>query len=506
MTLLRLIPYVALAPVGGVIADRYERRRIMIVSDALRSAVMGALALAVFVDAPVLLIGALALMTTAVGTAYTPSMLALVPVVVDEDDLASANSLASSIQCASIVVGPAIGGVLLAVAAPAWSFAVNATSFAAGALVTASVRARSRRPEGETPDDTPGITRGFVSELAGGARVVAGSSDIRVLMSLAIGASFVYGVQTVVLVILAGERVGHSASNVGYLYGALGLGGLLGAPIANRLARHARLGGVALAALGITAATLAALIPVRVAALAVGLVFVSGVGQVVVDVISVTMLQRSLQSDVIGRVFGIFDALAVGAMIAGSLLVAPLRGGIGYAPMLVVVAALTPALVVAQLRSLIGADRESEIMWWRLTRAVGDLRRVALFEAMQESGLERLARGATRERFAVGETIVAKGDAATHCYTVLHGAVSVHEGGPESGVIATLAEDAFFGEIGLLHDTTRTASITAATDCVCYAIDAETFQAAINADATVSAVAFEAAGGRLSALAARRDP
>src|SRR3954471_8012671 len=93
MTLLRLIPYVLFAPLGGIIADRFERRMVLIVSDVVRTGLMTVLALAVAFDAPVLSIGLLALATTAAGTAYLPATLALIPDVVDEDDLASANSV-----------------------------------------------------------------------------------------------------------------------------------------------------------------------------------------------------------------------------------------------------------------------------------------------------------------------------------------------------------------------------------------------------------------------------
>jgi MFS family permease len=500
MTLLRLIPYVLFAPLGGMIADRFERRMVLVVSDVVRTGVMAVLALAVAFDAPVLSIGLLALLTTAAGTAYLPATLALIPDVVDEDDLASANSVASFIQCVSIVIGPAIGGLLLAVAAPVWSFVANAITFGLGALLSLRIRTRSR-PEPRLVETDGAPAPSFSSELAAGARVVADTPVVRVLTSLAVGASFIYGVQTVVLVILAGERVGSSAADVGYLYGALGLGGLVGAPIASRLAHHPRLGGIAFGALGLTALTIAALIPVEVAAVAFALVFLAGMGQVVVDVISVTLLQRNLERDVVGRVFGVFDALTVGAMILGSLIVAPLRNAFGYSGMLIIVAVLAPLLVLIQWRPLVEADRDSAFEYAHLERTVSDLRRVSLFGNLQIAALERLARGAEKERYVVGEPILVKGDPASRCYTVLHGQVRVHQ--PNGETVATLAEDDFFGEIGLLHETARTASVSAATDCVLYSVDADTFRAALDADTVASAVAFEAAGRRLSALGSR---
>jgi MFS family permease len=497
MTLLRLVPYVLFAPLGGVIADRFERRAVLIYSDVLRMIVMGLLATAVATDAPVILIGFLALATTAAGTAYTPATSAFLPDLVGEADLASANSLDSFVQGISIVVGPGIGALLLALTTPTWCFVVNTATFGLGALISLLIQTRSRPRAAESNE---AHTSRFREELTEGARVVRSSGEVRVLISFGIGCQFIYGAQTVILVLLAGERVGHDASNVGFLYGALGVGGVIGAPIAARLAQHARLGAVALTALACVSVAIVALVPVHEAFAAAVLTLFAGAGQVVVEVLATTMLQRNLDRDVIGRVFGIEDAMSVGAMILGSLLVAPFVSGFGFGPMLVLVGGLALVPVLIQMPSLIDADRDSAIEWAHRSRIVVDLRRVPLFSHLHAAALELLADRATKERFAVGETIIAKGEDARHCYTVLHGEVAVRGEGPTSEIIGTLHEDDFFGEIGLLHHTTRTASVTAATDCVLYVIDADTFSAALDADASVGAVAFEVAGRRLSAV------
>jgi MFS family permease len=497
MTLLRLVPYVLFAPFGGVIADRFERRAVLIYSDVVRMVVMGLLAASVAADAPVILIGFLAFATTAAGTAYQPASSAFVPDLVGEADLAYANSLDSFVQGISIVVGPGLGALLLALTTPTWCFVVNTATFALGALISLSIRARSQPRNVESDEER---RNRFTEELTEGARVVRSSGEARVLISLGIGTQFIYGAQTVILVILAGERVGHDASNVGFLYGALGIGGVVGAPIAARLAQRARIGAVAFTALACVSVAIVALVPVHEAFAAVVLTFFAGAGQVVVEVISTTMLQRSLDRDVVGRVFGIEDALSVGAMILGSLLVAPFVSGFGFAPMLVLIGVLALTPVLVQMRSLVDADRDSAIEWSHRSRIVTDLRRVPLFANLHAAALELLAGRAVKERFAVGETIIAKGDTAQHCYTVLHGEVAVRSEGPTSPIINTLREDDFFGEIGLLHHTARTASVTAATDCVVYVIDADTFAAALDTDASVGAVAFEVAGRRLSGV------
>jgi hypothetical protein len=245
---------------------------------------------------------------------------------------------------------------------------------------------------------------------------------------------------------------------------------------------------------------MAALAFVHTTELAFALVTISGAGLVVVDVLSITLLQRSVANDVTGRVMGIFDASAVGAMIVGSLLVAPLMSAFSYTTMLVVIAVAAPLVVVFQMRSLLFADRDAALTWSQTQSVVRDLQHVALFASLRESALERIARGIKKERYAVGDTILLEGTIGSSCYTVLNGRVDVRRGGEGGEVVATLVENDHFGEIGLLHNVPRTATVTAASDVVLYVIDAETFRAALETDAIVASHAMESAGARLAAL------
>jgi MFS family permease len=497
ITLLRLIPHLVLAPVGGVVADRYERRAVLLVSDLLCAAVMTALALAVAGGAPVIVIGLLATATTAAGTAYRPATVAMVPELLDEDELGAGNSLTSLIQSVAIVSGPALGALLLVIAAPVWSFVVNAASFALAALLTARIATRSR-PTRDSDAQTHPVRR-FATELAVGARELIDQPVVRVLTSLAAGTAFVYGAQTVVLVLVA-NRLGHGSAGVGILYAALGLGGIIGAALAAGLAHQRRLGGIAFGALVVTSAPMIALAHVDTAGLAFALVTISGIGNVAVDVLTLTLLQRSVDNDIMGRVSGIYFASAIGALIVGSVVVAPLINTLGYTSMLAFVAVSAPLIVLVQLRSLLHADRDAELIWSQLQYVVEDLKRVSLFAPLREGALERLARGVKKERFGKGEVIILEGTVATTCYTVLHGSVDVRRGGETGETITTLSENDHFGEIGLLHNVSRTATVTAATDCVLYAIDAATFRAALEADAIVASYALEGATARLAAL------
>jgi len=139
-TVCRLVPYVMLGPVGGVIADRFPRRAVLLVGDILRLLLMVLLAAVVAVDAPVALVIALSGLASAAGTAERPAATALLPRLVGESRPGPANALLHTVQDLGVVVGPAIGAVLLAVA-PAWvAFAANGATFALSAVLMSTMR------------------------------------------------------------------------------------------------------------------------------------------------------------------------------------------------------------------------------------------------------------------------------------------------------------------------------------------------------------------------------
>ena len=138
-TAARILPLVALGPLGGVLADRFDRRALMIGSDLLRAACMGALAAVALTGAPVLLAPVLAALSTAAGAAYPPCVVALVPRLVSDDDLPAANAARVTIMHLCIVIGPALGAALLLLGSPALAFAVNGTTFLVGAAAVAAL-------------------------------------------------------------------------------------------------------------------------------------------------------------------------------------------------------------------------------------------------------------------------------------------------------------------------------------------------------------------------------
>src|SRR5215471_16144125 len=162
-TICRLLPYVLLGPFGGAVADRYSRRTVLLAGDALRMLFMAAIAATVAGTGPVALVIALTALASAAGCAERPAAMALLPRLVGETRLGPANALLHTVQDLGVVIGPAIGAILLAVA-PAWiAFVANGATFAVSAVLISTIR----------PDRaSPGRRSSGVGQLAGGLRTV----------------------------------------------------------------------------------------------------------------------------------------------------------------------------------------------------------------------------------------------------------------------------------------------------------------------------------------------
>ncbi len=228
-TAVRVLPIVVLGPIGGVIADRYDRRRLIIASDLVRAALMVGLAGVVAFELPVVLAPLLAGAATLAASVHPPAVAASTPRLVDAEHLQRANAARAAIGQAAIVVGPALGAGVLAVSSPAVAILANAATFLASAVLVATITAGPAfRPSGDA------AASGLLGELRDGVDALRGApAAVRVIAADAI-CSAVYGILTVTLVLVAG-RVGAGPGGYGLLLGAFGIGGVAGAAIAGRI-------------------------------------------------------------------------------------------------------------------------------------------------------------------------------------------------------------------------------------------------------------------------------
>jgi MFS family permease len=319
-TAARVLPIVLVGPLGGVIADRVDRRRVMIASDVARAGLMAALAGVAVAGLPIILVPVLAALATFAAAPQPPAVAASTPHLVPEADLPAANAARGAIMPVCIVAGPGLGALLLLVAPPSLAIALNGLTFLASAALVASIPAgpafRPVAPEPGTP--RPSLR----ADVRIGAAALAGHAAACRLVAADLACSVAYGAQTVLLVLVAG-RLGLGADGYGYLLAGFGAGGLLGAALGGRLAdaRRPRL------VLGLALATVALPLPLMAAGgglvWTLGLAVVGGSGAVLVEVLTETGLQRALAPEVLGRAYGLAYPAAIGGIVVGSL-VAPL--------------------------------------------------------------------------------------------------------------------------------------------------------------------------------------
>jgi hypothetical protein len=339
-TAARVVPIVVLGPLGGVVADRFDRRALMIACDAARIALMGALALVAALGLPIVLAPLLAAAATAAGSPYPAAVAAITPRLVADDQLGAANALRSAIGAGGIVIGPALGAGLLFVASPSVAILANAITFAVSALLVASVPASAVFAPART-----GATAGVLADLREGAAALRGCRPVVLLVGAEIAASAVYGAQTVLLVPLA-QRVGGS---YGLLLAAIGAGGLIGAVLGGRAAGGRQSGAVLVAALVAIAAAMALLAASPSLGAVLVLAAAGGAAALVVEVLSETGMQRLLDEAVLARAYGLALPAALGGIVLGSLAAAPLQAALGLEGALVAFGAVVAlyAAVVA---------------------------------------------------------------------------------------------------------------------------------------------------------------
>jgi predicted MFS family arabinose efflux permease len=323
-TAARMLPWVVFGPLGGVLADRIDRRLLMIGSDFLRAACMAALTVVAVVGGPVVLIPALAALCTAAGAAYSPCVVAVLPQLVPDDRLPAANAARVSLTHLAVVAGPVIGAGLLLAGSAAVAFAVNGVTFLLGAAVVASLpRHALGRPAGD--DRAPATLR---SELRGGWSALRGHPGALALVGASVVDSAIYGALTV-LFVLIGARLGLGDGGYGLLLAAVGAGGVLSGGLASRAAASddpRRVLLVAMVAVG-APIPLFALLGWVVPALVLAAFFGAGtlVGEVVVD----TYLQRSLDPAVFASAYGLALPAALAGIVAGALVTPPCLSLVG---------------------------------------------------------------------------------------------------------------------------------------------------------------------------------
>jgi MFS family permease len=465
LAFVRLTLAAATSPWLAVLADRRPRRAVMIGSDLVRCLLLGAMAALVLVDAARPVVYVLAILVAVPEPLFRSAQVAHTPSLVrTPEELTAANVIASGVESVGLFVGPALGALLLAVSSTGTVFA------ATGGFTLVSVLLVARIGVSGEPAPTPSVARAQM--LLAGWRAIVSEPGLRVLIGLFSAQTFVAGMLNVLVVTLAIEVLSLGTAGVGWLDGMVGIGATLGVAVVAGAAGRTRLSGyfsVGLLLWGVPLALIAAwpeLAPALV------LLMLVGVGNTLVDVTGVTLMQRAAADAVLGRVFGAFEALVLLAMALGSLVAPVLDSGLGTRGAILAAGLILPVALVPLWRPLASIDAASPAPRERVEL----MRGVPIFAPLGAPELERLAKALVEIQFESGSTVFEEGDRGDRFFVIADGQVAVEIAGSS---VRTLAAGDFFGEIALLRDVPRTATVRATTPLRLLALDRQTFLATV---------------------------
>jgi MFS family permease len=475
----RLVPFVVLAVPAGIVADRYDRRRILLTTDIIRGSLMVVLAALVAGGAPVAGIVAVAILAACASAFFGPAIGAYLPLVVaDERDLGPANSLWATLDNLAYFIGPAIAGLLIAAGGLGWAFLLNAASF--GVVAAVLLTLPPGRPKASAPADgttepasadrppTTDITRGeLLRRIAGPVMVDAATSLTGIGLSI-------------LLVMLALDQLNAGPEAVGFLEAATGIGGVVAGIIAGwfvaRRLDVPLLGSALLGAAGLFALSLTTSLPVALVVVAVAIG-----GVLIMDIVVTTVVQRQIPDALRGRAMGVIQLTGVTSALLGSLFAPVLAGWFGLTPVLagmgaLLVLAAVGAVVVLRRQEALGAPSSLDAQTGLEPERVALLRRTILGGATS-ARLETAARRMVALPVDAGTVVIRQGDPADRFFIIAEGRFEVTQTGADGTErsLRELGPADPFGEIGLLTGSARTATVTARTDARLLALEREDF-------------------------------
>jgi hypothetical protein len=468
VALLRMLPAALLAPFGTTLADRFPRELILMWVSALRAAAVGAAAVVLAAGGPLILVYALAIVATVVFTVYRPAHSALLPSLCHRpEELTSANVVRGLLDSGSTLLGPLVAAVLLDLASASAALAAVAASSLLSAALVGLIRF-----EGSARAPSAAGNR-LVAETAAGFRLLLTHPRIRLITALTLAQTFTRGAFTVFSVVVAIELLDTGEAGVGVLSAAVGGGAVAGSLAASLLVGSRRLAGwfalgVALWGLPI------ALIPVYPREfVAVALLAMVGTGNALVDVGLFTLPGRLVADEVLARVFGALESLIALSVGIGAIVTPPLITLLGVRQALVVVGLVAPAATLVAARGLRALDREIVVHHGEIEA----LRSLAMFRPLSVPAIEQLARGLRRATAEAGDFVIRQDEPGDVFYLIRDGEAEVLRDGDR---IELLRPGDHFGEIALLRDVPRTATVRAHTQLEMYALDRERFLAAVS--------------------------
>jgi hypothetical protein len=481
------LPAAVVTPLVTGLGDRVRRDRLLRWTTAGRVLLVGAASATALLDGPVAIVIVLAAVSSSISGAYRPLQATALPWLVRTPaELAAANVIATLMENAGSLLGPALAALTLVLADAGTALAV-----AAGFLALAMAAVWRLELPDESSVAVAGTGLSFRDIVAGVVALgrIAPPAGLAILV---FAQTFVRGAMLVLVVVLALDVLALGPDSVGWLNAAMGLGGLAGGLVAASLLRTSRLGrsfvsGVALWGLPLV---LVAILPVPpIAYLAF---FAVGIGNAVEDAGLFTMMPRIVGHQVAGRALGALELMAFVAIAAGSVTAPLLVTQLGPRGVLAILGAVLAAVAAAYLLRFANIDRTMPVPGHQ----VDLLRGLPMFAPLPLVIVEQLATALEPHDYARGDVVMREGQPGDLFHIIAEGTADVTVRGTPR---PSLGVGDGFGEIALLRDQPRTATVVAAGQLRTLALQRAEFLAAVTGNRVSATSAHDLAEQRLAA-------
>jgi hypothetical protein len=466
-----VVPAACVAPLAGSKADGPRPNRLLAIVYGIQTLCLLAAAGAAFGDVPPAVVVVPIAAATTLVTFIRPSYSVAVPgLVTAPEQLTAANVLIGYFENAAVLAGPLLAAALLVVGSPALVLAACAALFGASALSSIPL-AKLDPPISFMLRGEPGAARSRLASLSTVRRLAERPGAIALLVVLG-GQYVLIGGLDLLYVVLAADQLHLSASGPGVLSAAFGLGAITGSAVSTLVVARRRLAPVMIGSLLVVVAALIVLGADAALVAALLLLPLMGIGRTVLDVTGRILLQRAAPQDALASVFATLEALSLAGTAIGSLLVQLLVFASGVRAALFGLGCLLGLLLLATARRLrhVDAIADAPVVEIRL------LKSAPIFASLPPIEIEGVARAGDIEHVAAGSTIINSGDLGDRYYVVAGGTVNVFMKGL---FIRSMGRAEGFGEIALLADAPRTATVIAATDVDVFAIGRVAFLTAV---------------------------
>jgi hypothetical protein len=465
-----LVPGALIAPLAGSAADGPRPNRVLTTVYAVQTVALAGSAIVAYQDGPLL---GVILPTAIAVTAFAyirPCFAVVVPGLVrSAGELTAANLLTGYCDSSCVLLGPLIASGLIALDGPPVVIAVCAGLALLGVAVTLPLIRVTSGESAVAPPERQGSRTGA---LVDGLRALGQRRGALQLLAVLSGEYVLIGALDLIFVVLATEEFDLGSSGPGILGATFGVGAVLGGAASTVLVARKRLAPLLM--ISMVAICGSMFVIAGVPKLAVALVFlpIAGLGRAVLDLTGRMLMQRAAPQDALASIFATMESLALIGCAVGTILAQVVIAASGVRAAVLALGVVLAAMLLITAKPLLQVDASADAP----VVAIRLLRRIPVFAPLPGPAMEGVARAAQPVHVPAGDTIIREGEPGNSYFAVVTGDIDVTMAGRH---IRTMTRGQGFGEIALLVDVPRTATVTATTDVDLLEIERPAFLTAV---------------------------